>query len=112
MIAFFRTNWIKFCGNEYRNDAGIVINVEQDLPVVGYIKALYLVNGKEVAFNVSLYSTLYEKHFRAYVLEKNILQETIVRHSELFLQASLHIRTSQVLSHVQFVFLPHALCTL
>jgi len=108
----FRTNWVKFCGSEYRPDAGVVISVEQDLPVVGCIKAIYVINGKEVAFNVTLHLTFYEKHFRAYVLENNILQETIVHYSMLFLQAPVHIRTSQVLSQVHFIFLPHALCTI
>ena len=64
---------MKFCGNEYGNDAGIIIDVDQDLTVIGFINALYLVNGKEVAFNVMQYSTYYDKHFRAYVLEKKIL---------------------------------------
>ena len=36
----YKTNGIRYCGSDYRNDAGIVIDVQQDLPVVGCIKAL------------------------------------------------------------------------
>ena len=105
-------NWIKFCGSEYKPDAGVVVSVKHDLPIIGCIKDVYLINRKEVAFNATLHSTYYEKHFRAYVLENEILQETVVHHSKLFFPAPIHIRISQVLSQVHFVFLPHALCTL
>jgi len=100
------------CGTEYRKNVGVIVYVEHDLPVIGCIKDIYLINSTEVLFSVKLHHTCYEKHFRAYILERNTFGETIIKHSELFLHTPLRIRKSQVLSAVTFVFLPHALCTM
>ena len=107
----YRANWIKLCGNEYKSNAGVVVRVERDLPIIGQIKTINIINGSVVMFHLSLYSTLYQKHHRAYVIDE-FLGETFVYHSTLFLHTPIHIRKSQVLPTQQFVILPHILCTL
>jgi len=62
----YRAKWIKLGGNEYRPDGGVVVRVEQDLPIIGNIKAINVINGNVFIFNVTLYSTYCEKHYRAY----------------------------------------------
>jgi len=86
----YRAKWIKLCGNEYKPDAGVVVRVEHDLPIIGQIKSINIINGNVVIFHLSLYSTSYENHHRAYVIDE-LLEETFCYHSTLYLHTPMHI---------------------
>jgi len=37
----YRTKWVQFHGHEYKTDAGVIIEVRHDLPVVGRIEDIF-----------------------------------------------------------------------
>jgi len=45
MLNNFRCKWVKVDGDEYRVSAGVILNVVHDLPTVGIIQGIYIVNG-------------------------------------------------------------------
>lgn len=87
----------------------MIVDVTDDLPVIGQIEDIYVVEGSTVIFNVQQFSTLYEQHYRAYVLQDSG-DNIMIPLTELFLHSPIHIHRSQTLH--DFVILPHALCTL
>ena len=101
-------------GHEYKRDAGIIYTVEHDLPLVGKIQDIYIIDGSsKVLFNVKPYLTYYQPHFRAYLLhERTDVQFMFLYLSNLFMDTPVHIRRSQVLGTETFILLPYALCTL
>ena len=109
----YRCKWVKICGDEYKSSAGVILNVEHDMPIVGIILDIYVVDGKEVALNVEKFSTAFEPHYRAYILDDHFSSSNIVLHSDLFIPTPIHIRKSSnpELKHNSFVLLPFALCT-
>lgn len=106
----YRCKWVKIHGDEYRESAGVILNVVQDLPTVGIIWDVYILNGDKVTFNVDQFSTSYEPHYWAYILESST-SSRIVCHSYLFIHTAIYICKSHVpdLSNV-FVFC-FSLCT-
>ena len=40
----YRTKWVKANGIEYKCGIGVILNVEDDLPQVGYVQDIYIVN--------------------------------------------------------------------
>ena len=87
----------------------MIVDVEDDLPIIGQIENIYVVDGSNIILNVQLFSTLYEQHYRAYVLQDSD-DNVMIPLSKLFLHSPVHIHRSQTLH--RFVILPHALCTL
>ena len=64
-------------------------------------------------FHVDKFETLFERHYRAYVLSKDPFCSGLVDRSNLFTQTSIHIRKSCVSELSEcFVILPFALCVL
>jgi len=63
-----------------------------------------------VVFTTDKYHTSFEPHYRAYVLDKTPFSSGVVLYSNLFIQHSLHIRTSQYELSSPFVILSCALC--
>lgn len=108
----YRCRWIKVNGDEYKPAAGVILEVEHDLPVVGIIQDVYLINGNEVMFHVKQFSTSFEPHYRAYILDDDCPSLKIVNHSTLFIHCPVNIRASHnpELSH-SFILLPFGLCT-
>ena len=41
----YRCKWVKIQGDEYKVSAGVILNVMDDLPTVGIIQNIYIVNG-------------------------------------------------------------------
>ena len=104
---------MKTNGHEYKNNAGIIYDVEHDLPIVGKIEDIYIIDGCRVLFNVKSYLTYYQPQFRAYLLyERTDIQRIFLYLSNLFIDTPVHIRRSQVLGTETFILLPYALCTL
>ena len=87
----------------------MIVDVDDDLPVVRQIEDIYVVDGSTIIFNVQQFSTLYEKHYQAYVLHDSG-ESIMIPLTKLFLHSPVHIHRSQTLHN--FVILPHALCTL
>ena len=106
-----RTNWIKHHGHQYKKDTGVIVDVQHDLPIVGQIQEIYLVDGYSIAFHLKVYSTTYEPHYRAYLLKKDYT-EKILQLSSLFVETPVHIRRAQSVGTHAFIILPFALCTL
>jgi len=50
---------MKIHGNEYKLNSGIIAGFIHDLPIVGKIKQLLVINETDLAFVVILYSTYY-----------------------------------------------------
>lgn len=110
---YSRTKWVKANGQEYRIDAGVVYGVEHDLPLVGKIEDIQIVDGNKVLFHFKPYLTSYELHLHTYLLYKNVdLHEKVLYLSSLFLEIPVQICTSQVLELVSFIILPYTLCTM
>ena len=110
MVTFkFRTDWIKKDGEWYKLKAGVIIDVVNDSPIIGQIEDIYVVNGSIIIFGVCQFLTIYEQHYRAYILQDGG-DSVIIPLTKLFTHSPLHIHRSQTLH--KFVILPHALCTL
>lgn len=108
-----RCKWVKIDGDEYRISSGVILDVKDDLPVVGVIQDIYVVNGNKVILQVEEYSTSFNPHYRAYVLDNDPLSSKTVCHSDLFIQTLVHIHTSCIYELSPcFVILPYALIVL
>ena len=85
--------------------------MKDDQPTIGVIEKILVVDGDKVAFKVQSHTTMYQPHYRAYIMDCNSTNK-IVWHTELFTSSAVHIRTSHIyeLSN-SFILLPFALCT-
>ena len=109
----FSTKWVKANGIEYKCGVGVVLDIEDDLPQVGCIHDIYIVNGSQIAVRVKTFAaTYYEPHYRAYLLDEEEDTTKLVYINNLFLLTPVHIRTSHVLGTNKYIILPHSLCTL
>lgn len=102
---------MKTNGDEYKISSGVILEVKDDLPIVGIIQDIYLLDENIITFKVDEYLTSFQPHYRAYALDNVPLSSKTVRHSDLFIQTSLHIRTSCISElSPHFIILPYALC--
>ena len=114
-ILYCRTKWVKTDGTEYKVDTGVILDVdEDDLPVVGCIRHIYVINNTKVIFDVTKYTTTFEPHFRAYLLSEaeESTSATYIYQTELFLRSPVHVRKSQVFGTNKYIILPHAVFAL
>lgn len=102
-------NCVKKDGVCYKPHAGVIVEVNDDLPTVGEILEIFVIDSLHIIFKVEQFTTLYEEHFRAHVLQDEGVTK-FVPLTKLFIHNPVHIHRSQTLHH--FVILPHALCTL
>ena len=93
-------------GTEYKTGAGIVYDMEDDLPRVGQITGIFVVNSNKVLFEVDCFDTYYQSHFRCYVLQ-SLQSSKLVFVNELKLINPLHIHSASALPGHRFVILPH-----
>ena len=111
-LSYFRTKWVKTNGHEYKINAGVILDVKHDLPVVGKIKDIHVVDGHKILFCVkSVFHFL--SHISNHICYKMILifmKKLCI--CQICSYQILYIRTSQVLGSHKFVLLPYALCTL
>ena len=107
----YRTTWVQANGVKYKCDVGVILCVEDDLPQVGHVQDIYLVNESQVAFHVKRFSTAFESHYRAYVLFEEKEMTELVYLNNLFVPTPVHIRTSRVLESNKYIILLHLLCT-
>ena len=110
-MCHLRTRWVKVDGNLYKPDCGVIIGIEDDLPVVGKVQDIYIINSNKVLFSLKQFYTFYESHYRAYTFRNDIDSITkFISYEQLLLHSPVHIRRSQTLHY--FVILPYTLCTL
>ena len=67
VTSSYRTPWVKTNGHEYKKDAGLIYEVQHDLPIMGKIEDIYIVNGSKVLFNIKSHLTQYQPHFQSYL---------------------------------------------
>ena len=110
---FSRCKWVKVDGYEYRLYTGVILDVEDDLPVVGIIQEIHVSCNNKVILTVQQFFTIYIPHYRVYVLETSATYTKTVCHSDLFIPVPVHLRTSHVHELTNsFIILPYALiCT-
>ena len=69
LLRFYSARWVKMNGIEYKSNAWVVCSMNHDLPTVGKITSLLVINSDKLYFRVQLFSSLYIEHFRAYTLQ-------------------------------------------
>jgi len=109
---YFSCNWVKVDGDEYKLHAGVILEVKDDQPTIGVIKEIFVVDGNKVAFKVQSHTTVYQPHYRAYIMDCNPIDK-LVWHEELLISSTVHVRTSHIYElSTSFILLPFALCTI
>ena len=69
ILTIYRTNWVIRDGICYKPHAGVIIEVKDDLPIIGNIQEIFVVvDNSVIIFKVEQFSTLYEEDYGAYVL--------------------------------------------
>ena len=61
-LSAYRAKWVKVDGVEYKKNAGIIYDMSTDLPKVGQVTSVFVVNETTVVFEVHCYS-VYIEHF-------------------------------------------------
>ena len=108
--SVFRCKWVKVDGYEYKPKTVVILDVEDDLPMVGIIQEIHVSCNNKVIFTVEQFSTIYMPHYRVYILETSASCTKTVCCSNLFIPIPIHLRTSHVHELTNsFVILPYAL---
>ena len=90
-MFYFSAKWVCINGVEYRKDAGVIYKIEDDLPFVGQITCILVVDSTKVFLEIACFSSYYNSHYRVYILEPLNINETILV-SNLCLTSTVHIR--------------------
>ena len=86
---------MKTHSHEFKLNVGVIYDVENDLPAVGKVQDIHIVDGCKVLFSIKPYVTQYQPHFRAYLIsERNDVQENFLYLSNLFIDSLVHIHQS------------------
>ena len=83
--------------------------MKHDLPIVGVIQDIYIVNGDKAFFYVNQFLTFYEPHYWTYILEDKLGSREI-SYPELFIYVALHIRKLRVTDLLDAFVLQFRLC--
>ena len=68
MISFHRANWVKVEGITYKSSCSVVLRVEDDYPVFGHHKGIYVVD--DITLHVRVAETIaFDEHYHSYVLK-------------------------------------------
>ena len=67
---------------DYRIHDGVIVVVQHDLPTVGIIRRIFIINGDTVIFTVDHYTTSFEPHYRAYFLDETPFSSANILHSD------------------------------
>ena len=70
-LIYFRCTWVKIDGDEYKLSSGVILEVKDDLPIIGPIQDIFQLNESLLIFKVDEHSTSFHPHYRAYVLNNN-----------------------------------------
>ena len=55
LLCFYSVRWVKMNGIEYKRSAGVVCGMDHDLPTVGWISSLLLINGDKFIFKYTYF---------------------------------------------------------
>ena len=84
---------MKIDGDDNRKDTGFVHKIdEDDIPQVGQISHIYVVNGKTVVLKAQRFNSFYHSHFRCYCLRHVDGEPSFFFYDKLILKKTLHIR--------------------
>lgn len=99
---FDSARWVKLDGIEFRRSAGVVYAMEHEMPLVGEIDTILIVNDNKVLFRVTCFSSVYFEHFRTFQLHSLQVQKTLT-FEELVLTSPVHIRVSSSFPHKSII---------
>lgn len=98
---------MKVDGNEFRNGAGFIHSLQNDLPQIGLISDIYVLDKKNLVFKAFNYVTVYHPHFHAYSLSRSSSGPTYYCYDKLVLSKPIHIRQPRSLPHHDIVVMPY-----
>ena len=82
--------------------------------MIGCIQHIYVVDHSKVIFDVTKFSTSFEPHFRAYLLNQPESGENgiFIHQTQLLMRSPVHIRKSHALGVNKYIILPHTIFSL
>jgi len=86
-----------------QTDGRLLTDVRHDLPVIGQIQELYLVDGTNVTFLLKVYKTTYELHYCAYVLHITYEEKTL-QLSSIFIEVPVKSTICRATCFYYFTF--------
>ena len=106
LSLFYRARWIKVDGIEYKKYVGVIYSMVHDLPNIGQIISIFVVNNKIPVLEVKCFSTVYIEHLRVYTLSELEFETMLITVQDLVVPNPVHIRTVSALPHSKTVILP------
>ena len=91
-----RANWIKITGCLYKPNCVVVLGVEDDYPVFGLTKALFVVDSGQVYFEVTKLITVQYNCHRHLYLFRRAPQTLCIAYSTLYIPFPLHCRRAHI----------------
>lgn len=94
---------------EHKRHEGVICEVVNDLPVVGVVTSIYVVDNVKVYMRVTCFETYLDEHHRVYVMHEEI-GEKLIEIENLILYLPVHIRnicTQASSGQVQCFILPY-----
>ena len=95
----YRTKWVKIDGSAFRREAGFVYGMKDDMPQVGQISNIFIINEREVLFKAQMFTTTYDSHFHCYHLHQLDQEPSHFNYNDtvLICNKPLHIRTPRTI---------------
>ena len=106
LSLFYGARWIKVDGIEYKKYVGVIYSMVHDLPNIGQIISIFVVNNKIPVLEVKCFSTVYIEHLRVYTLSELEFETMLITVQDLVVPNPVHIRTVSALPHSKTVILP------
>ena len=90
--SFARCKWVRVNETMYKPPCAVVLGVEDDDPVFGQVKQVYIVDSNRVVLYVQvMHTTGFNQHFHAYMIEGTHVYKTVLV-DILYSPFPLHIR--------------------
>lgn len=107
ITCYHRVNWVKVEGITYKSPCSVVLRVEEDYPVFGHLKGIYIVNDN-VTLHVRVTETItFDEHHHSYILKATKSFETVPV-KKLYDPWPLHCRKLEVDGKMQqMIILKH-----
>ena len=51
-LIYFRCTWVKIDGDEYKLSSGVILEVKDDLPIIGAIQDIFLLNERFIDIQI------------------------------------------------------------
>ena len=92
--------------NRVQKYVGVIYSMVHDLPNIGQIISIFVVNNKIPVLEVKCFSTVYIEHLRVYTLSELEFETMLITVQDLVVPNPVHIRTVSALPHSKTVILP------